>query len=235
MAQAADVQRQRPVLAFVDCDIFSGKDELAREQLMENVRRYRTHGVAPLWVNWLRQRADLRFVCLVRDFPEFNNFILDVVRSVEGVRETSTILSFGGRADLDALLDLEMEVSPTSQKVAVSVMVDVQPGMDRRCFQALLDLPPHPDVRLVWLLNTYHSEQADLQLFLIGKNLSAVTGYLMSWVRTAPGVVDTEMDTVLEWRWLANPGDIIELCEMFFTHNPRVAVAGEASGGRLTG
>ena len=224
MAEATEIQRPRPVLAFIDCDIYSGKDELAREQLMENVRRYRTHGVAPLWVNWLRQRADLRFVCLVRDFPEFNNFILDVVRSVDGVRETSTILSFGGRADLDALLDLEMEVSQ-SQKVAVSVMIDVQPGMDRRCFQALLDLPPHPDVRLVWLLNTYHSEQADLQLLLIGKNLSAITGYLMSWVRTAPGVVDTEMDIVLEWRWLANPDDIIELCEMFFTPNTRAATA----------
>ena len=223
MAENSETHRARPVLAFVDCDVFSGKDELAREQLLENVRRYRTAGVAPLWVNWLRHRADLRFVCLVRDFPEFNNFILDVVRSVDGVRETSTILSFGGRADLDALLDLEMEVSQ-SQKVAVSVMIDVQPGMDRRCFQALLDLPPHPDVRLVWLLNTYHSEQADLQLFLIGKNLSAITGYLMSWVRTAPGVVDTELDTVLEWRWLANPDDIIALCEMFFTPNPRLAV-----------
>jgi hypothetical protein len=210
--------RERPVLAFVDCDIMSGKDELAREQLLDNVRRYRTAGVTPLWVNGLRHRADLRFVCLVRDFTEFNAFILDVVRSVDGVRETSTILSFGGRADLDALLDLEMEVSD-GQRMAVTIMLDVQPGLDRRCFQGLLDLPPHPDVRRVWLLNTYHSEKADLQLLLVGKNLSAVTGYVMSWVRTTPGVLDTEIDTVLEWRWMANPDDIIELCEMFFTNS----------------
>jgi len=211
-----DGQRMRPVLAFVDCDIASGKDELAREQLLENLSGYHTAGVAPLWVNWLRHRADLRFVCLVRDFGEFNDFILDVVRGVDGVRETSTILSFGGHADLDALLDLEMEASMTSAKVAVSVMIDVQPGMDRQCFQALLDLPPHPEVRRIWLLNTYHSDDADLQLFLIGKNLAAVTAYVMSWVRTAPGVVDTETDTVLEWRWMANSDTIIELCEMFF-------------------
>jgi hypothetical protein len=213
-------QRARPVLAFIDADIVSGRDEIAREQLLANLRRYRTPGVAPLWVNWLRHRADLRFVCLVRDFTEFNNFILDVVRSVDGVRETSTTLSFGGRADLDALLDLEMEVStPGTLKVAASVMVDVQPGSDRRCFQALLDLPPHPDVRRIWLLNVYHSGQADLQLFLLGKNLAALTAYVLTWVRTAPGVVDTEMDTVLDWRWLASPENIIELCEMFFTHN----------------
>ena len=213
------VARAKPALAFVDADIMSGKDELAREALLANVRRYRTPGVAPLWVNWLRHRADLRFVCLVRDFSEFNSFILDVVRSVDGVRETSTILSFGGRADLDTLLDLEMEVSPTNQTVAANVMIDVQPGADRRCFQALLDLPPHPDVRRIWLLNCYHSEEADLQLFLLGKNLSALTGYVLSWVRTTPGVIDTVMESVLDWRWLANPDDIIELCEMFFTNN----------------
>ncbi|MCB0130426.1 MAG: AsnC family transcriptional regulator, partial [Caldilineaceae bacterium] len=147
----------RPILAFVDADIVSGKDEIAREELLSNVRRYTSNGVAPLWVNWLRQRADLRFVCLVRDLAEFNDFMLDVVRNVDGVRETRTILSFGGRADIDMLLDLEMEVSPNSPMVVSSVMIDVQPGLDRTCFQALLELPPHPDVRRVWLLNCYHS------------------------------------------------------------------------------
>ena len=209
------------LLAFVDADIISGKDEVAREELLENVRRYRSNGVAPLWVNWLRHRADLRFVCLVRDVSEFNDFMLDVVRNVEGVRETGTILSFGGRADIDTLLDLEMDVSPQGQMVAASIQIDVQPGMDRHCFQSLTELPPHPDVRRVWLLNCYHSENADLMLLLLGKNISALTGYVMSWVRTTPGVIDTEMSTVMDWRWLASPEDIVELCELFFTHNYR--------------
>jgi hypothetical protein len=145
--------------------------------------------------------------------------MLDVVRSVEYVRETRTILSFSGRADIDALLELEMEVSPNSQMVAAMVMIDVQPGMDRQCFQALLDLPAHPEVRRVWLLNCYHSEDDDLMLFLLGKNISALTGYVMSWVRTTPGVIDTEMETVLDWRWMASPEDIVSLCEMFFRHS----------------
>ncbi|MBP7962683.1 MAG: hypothetical protein KBG20_22045 [Caldilineaceae bacterium] len=206
-------------LAFVDADIISGKDEVAREQLLNNLMSYNSNGVAPLWVNWMRSRADLRFVCLVRDLQEFNRFMLDVVRSVEGVRETRTTLSFSGRADIDSLLELEMEVSPSSQTIAASVLIDVQPGMDRRCFQAIIDLPPHPDVRRVWLLNTYHSDDADLMLLLLGKNVAALTGYMMSWVRTTPGVIDTEMSTVLDWRWLAEPDDIVELCELFFDHN----------------
>jgi DNA-binding Lrp family transcriptional regulator len=211
----------QPVLAFVDADIMSGKDELAREALLDNLRRYESPGVAPLWVNWLRTRADLRFVCLVRDLTEFNDFMLDNVRSVDGVRETRTLLSFCGRADIDTLLDLEMEVSPNSHMVASSVQIDVEAGLDRECFQALLDLPPHPDVRRVWLLNSYHSGNADLMLLLLGKNVAALTGYVMSWVRTTPGVIDTEMSTVLDWRWLASPEDIVELCEIFFTHNFR--------------
>ena len=206
-------------LAFVDADIISGKDEVAREQLLNNLMSYNSNGVAPLWVNWMRSRADLRFACLVRDLQEFNRFMLDVVRSVEGVRETRTMLSFSGRADIDTLLELEMEVSPSSQTIAASVVIDVQPGMDRRCFQALIDLPPHPDVRRVWLLNTYHSDDADLMLLLLGKNMAALTGYMMSWVRTTPGVIDTEMSTVLDWRWLAEPDDIVELCELFFDRN----------------
>ncbi len=211
----------QPVLAFIDCHIHSGMDELARESLMANIGRYRSPGVAPLWVNWLRERADLRFVCMVRDLGEFNDFMLDVVRSVSGVVGTRTTLSFGGRADIDALLELEMEVSPTSQTVAASLWIDVQPGLDRTCFQGLLDLPPHPDVRQVWLLNCYHSADSDLFMLLLGKNVAALTGYVMSWVRTTPGVVDTELSTVLDWRWLAGPEDIVELCELFFTSNSK--------------
>jgi hypothetical protein len=218
-AQGARGNSARPVLTIVDADIVSGKDEIAREQLLSNLQRYNGPGVSPLWVNWLRHRADLRFVCLTNDLTAYNDFILDVVRSVQYVRETRTILSFGGRADIDALLDLEMEVGPASQTIATSVMIDVQPGMDRQCFQGLLDLPTHPDVRRVWLLNCYHSEDADLMMFLLGKNVAALTGYVMSWVRTVPGVIDTEMDTVLDWRWMASSDDIVTLCEMFFSHN----------------
>lgn len=207
----------RPVLTIVDADIVSGKDEIAREQLLSNLQRYNSPAVSPLWVNWLRHRADLRFVCLTNNLEEYNDFMLDVVRSAEYVRETRTILSFGGRADIDALLDLEMEVGPNSQTVATSVMIDVQPGMDRACFQGLIDLPPHPEVRRVWVLNCYHSEDADLMMLLLGKNIAALTGYVMSWVRTVPGVIDTEMDTVLDWRWMANPDDIVTLCEIFFS------------------
>jgi DNA-binding Lrp family transcriptional regulator len=216
-----------PMLAFVDADITSGRDEYAREQLLNNLRDYSSPGVAPLWVNWMRHRADLRFACFVRDVREFNRFMLDMVRSVEGVRQTRTMLSFGGRANIDTLLELEMEVSPNSGIAAASILIDVEPGKDRQCFQALIDLPSHPDVRRVWLLNTYHSEDADLMLLLLGKDVATLTGYVMSWVRTTEGVIDTETSTMLDWRWLASPDDIVEVCEHLFIQSHHLAAFSE--------
>ena len=59
----------QPILAIIDVDITSGKDEVAREQMLYNLRNYRGNGVTPLWTNWLRQRADLRFTCLLYTSP----------------------------------------------------------------------------------------------------------------------------------------------------------------------
>ena len=41
----------QPILAIIDVDITSGKDEVAREQMLYNLRNYRGNGVTPLWTN----------------------------------------------------------------------------------------------------------------------------------------------------------------------------------------
>jgi hypothetical protein len=54
-------------------------------------------------------------------------------------------------------------------------------------------------------------------MMILGKNIAAITGYVMSWVRTTPGVVDSEVLSVMDWRWLAGADDVVELCELFFS------------------
>jgi hypothetical protein len=114
----AGAQQAQPILAIIDADIMCGKDEVAREQMLYNLRQYRGNGVKPLWTNWLRQRADLRFTCLIHDVAAFNKFMLDVVRSVDGVRETNTVLSFGG-ADV-TLLGWRWKSAPTTWSQSTS-------------------------------------------------------------------------------------------------------------------
>jgi len=205
----------QPTLAVIDIDIFSGQDELAREQLLENLTQRDGQFVTPLWVNWLRERADLRVVCLVHDLNRFDDFLLDVVRKVPGVRGTAAQLSFGGAVHSDALMDLAMQNKPWNRRPAATVLVKTQPGRDREVYQALLGLPHHQRVEVIWVMKLFHSIDADLMLLLLGERTSALTGYVMSWVRTVPGVVDTQLTSVLDWQILGQAEDFIALAKRF--------------------
>ena len=84
----------------------SGQDELARERLLENLRSSARPCITPLWVNWLRERADLRVVCLVHDLEQLDDFLVDVIRTVPGVRGTSARLAFDGMVRGESLMDI---------------------------------------------------------------------------------------------------------------------------------
>ena len=66
-------------IAVIDANIRSGQDELAREDVLARLRNYDQPCVTPLWVNWLRNRADLRIVCMVDELSRLDDFLIDVV------------------------------------------------------------------------------------------------------------------------------------------------------------
>jgi DNA-binding Lrp family transcriptional regulator len=205
----------QPTLAVIDIDIFAGHDELARERLLENLACCTGKAVTPLWVNWMRERADLRVVCLVRDLMQFDDFLVDVVRSVPGVRGTAAQLSFDGVMRAEAIMDLPLLSTIWDRRAAATVMVKSQPGQDREVYNALLDLPPHKQVQVVWVVRLFHSTETDLMVLLLGERTQALTGYTMSWIRTLPGVVDTQLSSVLDWRFLGRTEDFVALAERF--------------------
>lgn len=202
-------------LAVIDIDISSGHDELAREQLLENLRRCTKRYISPLWVNVLRERADLRVVCLVTDLLMFDDFLVDVIRSIPGVRGTSAQIAFAGVVRAEPLMDVAMLETMWGRRAAATVLVKLRPGQDVTAYQALLDLPPHQEVELVWVVKTFHSLEADLMLLLIGERTSALTGFVMSWVRTVAGVQDTHLSSVLDWHILGDTEDFLALAGRF--------------------
>ncbi len=204
-----------PTLAIIDIDISSGHDEFAREQLLDNLRRCTKHYISPLWVNVLRERADLRVVCLVHDLTQFDDFLVDVIRSVPGVRGTSAQLAFAGVIHGDPLMDVSLFDAGWDRRAAASVLVKSHPGQDQEVYAALLALPPHQAVQVVWVVKIFHSGEADLHLMLLGERTSALTGYAMSWIRTVPGVVDTQLSSVLDWHIIGDTEDFITLTRRF--------------------
>lgn len=205
----------RPTLAVVDIDIFSGQDELARERLLENLAGFHKTAVMPLWVNWLRERADLRVVCLICDLEQLDDFLVDIIRTVPGVRGTSALLAFDGMVRGEPLLDVSLLDSGWDRRASATVMVKSQPGRDREVYQALLELPRHEEVEVVWVVKLFHSVDADLLMLLLGERTAALTGYVMSWIRTVPGVLDTQLSSVLDWRILGKTEDFIALTQRF--------------------
>ncbi len=210
----------QPTLAVIDIDILSGQDELAREGLLENLACCTGEFITPLWVNWLRERADLRVVCLVHDLTRFDDFLLDVIRTVPGVRGTAAQLAFDGVVHDDVAMDLLLPNSVWNPRAAATVLVKSQPGQDREVYDALIRLPKHQEVGVVWVVKLFHSIEADLMLVLLGERTAALTGYVMSWVRTVPGVVDTKLTSVLDWQILGKAEDFIELARRFPEPSP---------------
>jgi hypothetical protein len=115
----------------------------------------------------------------------------------------------------ESLMDVALLESVWDRRAAATVLVKSQPGADRQVYQALIDLPRHQKVELVWVVKLFHSGEADLLILLLGEVTSALTGYVMSWVRTVPGVVDTQLTSVLDWRIVGQTEDFITLAQRF--------------------
>ena len=205
----------QPTLAVIDIEIQSGHDELARERLLENLQQCPHNLISPLWVNLMRERADLRVVCLIHDLTGLDDFLVEVIRTVPGVRGTAAQLAFDGVVRSESLMDVALLDSVWDRRAAATVLVKSQPGADRQVYQALIELPRHQKVEVVWVVKLFHSGEADLLLLLLGEVTSALTGYVMSWVRTVPGVVDTQLTSVLDWRILGQTEDFITLAQRF--------------------
>ncbi|HHB90720.1 MAG TPA: hypothetical protein ENK60_05380 [Anaerolineae bacterium] len=204
-------------IAIIDADIRSGEDELAREQVLARLHAFQDASITPLWVNWLRARADLRVVCMVHDLTRLDDFLIDVLREARGVIGTRAVLSFGGRADINRLLEIPMAAN--GQLDAANVRIKLAPGRDREAFDAIWGLPDHPQVKPVWLLRTYHGFNADLNMLLFSESHPAINGYITSWLRPVEGLIDTQLCDVIDWHLLASPDQMIQLAERFFEFN----------------
>ncbi len=202
-------------LAVIDIDVYAGQDEMAREGLLENLSRPHDRCITPLWINWLRERADLRVVCLVHDLLQFDDFLVDVIRTVPGGRGTSARLAVDGMVCGDAIMDIALHGALWDRRAAATVDVKTLPGHDREVYRALTELPKHKQVSAVWVVKLFHSSEADLMLLLLGERTAALTGYAMSWVRTVPGVVDTQLSSVQDWEILGSADDFLLLTERF--------------------
>jgi DNA-binding Lrp family transcriptional regulator len=205
----------KPILAIVDVDIHAGKDEIARERLLENLAGYNGSAVTPLWINWLRARADLRVACLVRDLNGLDDFLVSTVRSVAGVRGTGVFLCFSGLVNQDIVEHLPLQDKIWTRRASASVLISTDPGKDDDVYRALTELPQHNQVEVVYVMRMFHCHVCDLVVLLFGERTASLSGYVKSWIRTIPGVNDTTLMSTLDWKVLCDAEDLITLAQCF--------------------
>jgi DNA-binding Lrp family transcriptional regulator len=205
----------KPCLAVVDIDIHANQDETVREQVLERLGNYKGSAVTLLWINWLRMRADLRLVCLVDELEHFDDFLIDEIRCVPGVRGTHSFLAFDGVVHGDVIEDIPLQGSPWSRRASAMAMIHIEPGRERAVYEALVALPRHNEVEVGYVAKLVHCHVCDAMVLLIGERTASLSGYVMSWIRSIPGVTDTEVVSTLDWKVLAKTEDLIALCQSF--------------------
>jgi DNA-binding Lrp family transcriptional regulator len=205
----------KPILTVIDIDVRANHDEQTREQLLERLKGYDDPAITVLWVNSLRMRADLRVVCLANDLARLDDFLMDVIRSVPGVRDTSAFIAFDGVVRGDVIESIPQQDSTWSRRASATVMIKTQPGEDCSVYQALADLPNNNQVDVGYVTKLLHCHACDMMVLLLGERTAALSGYVMSHIRTIPGVQDTEVISTLEWKVLADTEDLIAMAQAY--------------------
>jgi len=205
----------KPVLGIIDIDVRANEDEHAREQLLDRITNYKGACIRPLWFNWLRGRGDLRIVCMIHDLRQLDGFLIEQIRTIPGVRGTSSFLAFDGFVQPDAEESITPQDSPWTRRAAATVKIVTAAGQDQAVYEALTKLPPHNQVEMVFVAKLFHCHACDLLVLLLGERTASLTGYVSSWIRTIPGVEDTQVFSTLDWKVVAQPEDFMDMVMCF--------------------
>jgi DNA-binding Lrp family transcriptional regulator len=205
----------KPILTVIDIDVHANHDEQTREQLLERLKGYDEPAITLLWINWLRMRADLRVVCLVNDLARLDDFLMDVIRSVPGVRDTRSFLAFDGVVHGDVVENIAMQDSTWSRRASATVMIKSEPGKDCSVYSALAELPNNNQVEVGYVAKLLHCHVCDMMVLLFGERTAALSGYVTSHIRPIPGVQDTEAISTLDWKVLADTEDLIAMMQAY--------------------
>ena len=90
-----------------------------------------------------------------------------------------------------------------SRRASATAMIHIEPGKERAVYAALVALPRHNEVEVGYVTKLLHCHICDAMVMLIGERTASLSGYVMSWIRSIPGVTDTEVVSTLDWKVLA--------------------------------
>ena len=186
-------------LLTVDVDCMAGEERLIYETVCYKLGDYHNEGLKPIYISLIKETGNIILGAFVSDPMKINEFIIDVIRSTEGVIETTTYV----RRGLIALVEdpahlIEAGFSPENERLNASVMIDVIPGWEREVERSLCDLPLTESVSPVLLAYCFHSGDVDMILDISGTTADEILEYVIEHVRPIEGIIDTDTEVLSE-------------------------------------
>jgi len=190
----------------VNVDCMAGEERLIYESICYKLANYTLDGIKPLALSLIKETGNLILMAYVADPMQINEFLIDIIRSTEGVIETTTYIRHG----LIALVEdpahlIEEGFSPDNDRYNAFVMIDLIPGWEREVDKALCDLPTTDGVIPVMMSFCFHDDDTDMILELSGITEDAILEYVINYVRPIEGIIDTDTETLSETTLFTSP------------------------------
>ena len=205
-------------LIRVNVDPLAGEDENVRKTLLTRLNALddeTRETIHPILLRWNRARFDIELICVADDLSALDDFLMDVVRSVEGVNNTNCHIMSSGFVFPGGMARARMARAAGQAFIGATVDLDVQPGTDRQVFEQLYDLTEADDLRKFYVFKDFASAHSDMSLSLIGPDQATVDEYVQRFVRSVDGVVDTQTVYTHGWAMLATDEELEALLAPF--------------------
>ncbi|MFQ5408603.1 MAG: hypothetical protein ACE5FI_09315 [Anaerolineales bacterium] len=202
-------------LVRVIVDPVAGEDEAVRQALLTRLNALEHETVNPILMRWIRAQFDIEVLCCVHDLAQFDDFVIDTIRSIEGVDKTSCHILSNGYVFPGGLALARMSQAAGQPYIGATVDVAARPGRDRQVFERLYDLAEADDLRKFYLFKDFASPTTDLSLSIVGPDQATVDEYVQRFVRAIDGVLDTDTSYTHGWAMLATDEKVETLLATF--------------------
>lgn len=201
----------KPAIVRLNVNPLAGHEEEVRATLLTRLNAYEGEEAQPILLRWIRSRFDIEVLIAVYDFAQFDDLLIDIVRSIEGVAGTSTHVMYDGFLFLGGIMMARNARENGGSYAEAMIDISVEPGKDRDVFAALYDLSEADDLRKYSLFKNYSSPAADMSLQIAGTNRETIEQYVQVLVRAIDGVRDTYTTFTHGWAMLMDGNEFLEL------------------------
>lgn len=211
----------KPAIVRLNINPRAGYEEQVRATLLTRLNAYESDGdrhghdgsdaVQPILIRWVRSRFDLEVLVAVYDFASFDDLVMDVVRSIDGVFGTATHVMYDGFLFIGGIMMAHNARENGLPYAEAVIDISVEPGKDREVFAALYDLSEADDLHKYSLFKNFSAPEADMTLQVAGTNRETIEDYVQVFVRGIDGVVDTITTFTHGWAMLMDPEEFLQL------------------------